>query len=107
MSKIFPNVEWISNEEAEELAGYKRKYKKSWIKGIFDRKVNVIYLNICIMGLKHPIFYETECLFHEFFHFISRHPKIDRIFDEVSLIIDIHLYNHNCRRNYRRKDKWR
>jgi len=104
MSK-FPKVKWISNNESEKIAGNRKKYEKSWIKGICDRELNIIYLNTGIKELKYPVFYEIECLFHELCHFIFRHSKIDKMFDEVGLIIDIYLYNHSCKQNYRRKKK--
>jgi len=99
----FPKVIWVSDKESEEIAGRKRRYENSWIKGICDRELNTISLNTRLRELKYPNFYEAECLAHEFTHFLFRHEIIDNILDKIGLAIDIYLYNRSCRRNYRRR----
>ena len=44
MSKL-PKVKWLSDKETEKLAGYRRRYENSWIKGICDKEKNVIYVD--------------------------------------------------------------
>jgi hypothetical protein len=95
-------VKWISDEEAEKRAGYKRQYEKSWVKGICNKSSKIIFLNIQISKMKYPVLNEVDCLLHEISHIIAPHSKIDEMIDKIGIIVDRYLFNHN-RKQYRRK----
>lgn len=93
-------VVWLPNKKIDEIAGYKKVYRNSWIKGIAEidlknHKTNTIYLNTKLRTLKHPNFYTVETLFHELFHIINRFHKIDVWFDRFGRIMDRYIFARN------------
>jgi hypothetical protein len=90
-------VVWATNKEIEEIAGYRRVYKNSWIKGVTDSTDNTIFLNVRLRKLKHSHFYIAECLSHELFHMINggRLPKIDKMFDKFGRVLDHYIFARN------------
>jgi hypothetical protein len=89
---------WVYDKEAEEIAGHKKQCVGSHVKGIYDNKENVIFLNTLIREMKYPSLNEIDCLLHEFTHFFFHSHCIDILLDKFNLLII-----DPCK--YRRKEK--
>ena len=81
--RILPEVIWITNGYIEEISGFRKKYKDSWIKGACDKTNKKIYLNQRINKMVHSTTNLIDCLLHEFLHYLSgsKYGILDTILD--------------------------